>query len=340
MSPRVARPADSLAGTVVHRRSAPEEAGTGPVRPVPRRPRRPLSPAEVVLSETAAPTLDHTPDGDTPDCGHLRLLTASEPPADSLVLPRRDGRTVLFLGCHGGCGSTTLATSVGVSLARSGLQTAILDLDLQFGNVLTALDLQPSFSLTDVLALLDAEDEQAMLARLPRHRDGLFVLSQVGDIDGLVRLSSKRLGAMIPKLRRHFDVLIVDGARDFHENTLAVLDEVAEVLLVLTEDVPAVRGLAARLGVLDRLGFDQTRRRIVLNRHQSSSRVKPRVLVEALGVCAHYLVANDFPVVHRCLDEGRTLFEVARRARVTRDVEKMTADLFGCSRGAGRGRRR
>jgi Flp pilus assembly CpaE family ATPase len=90
-----------------------------------------------------------------------------------------------------------------------------------------------------------------------------------------------------------------------------------------------VRGLAARLGLLDRLGFDSTRRRIVLNRHRSRSRVKPRAIVEAVGVCANYLVANDFPTVHRSLDEGRTLLEVARRARVTRDIEKMTHDLFG-----------
>jgi pilus assembly protein CpaE len=57
---------------------------------------------------------------------------------------RQEGRLVTVFAAKGGCGKTTMATNLAVSLAVDGRRVCLVDLDLAFGDVAIALQLVPS----------------------------------------------------------------------------------------------------------------------------------------------------------------------------------------------------
>ena len=62
------------------------------------------------------------------------------------------GRVIPVASPKGGCGKTTVSTNLAVGLAKlAPQQTVIVDLDLQFGDVATALQLTPNQGLADAL---------------------------------------------------------------------------------------------------------------------------------------------------------------------------------------------
>lgn len=247
---------------------------------------------------------------------------------------RRSRRQLtVLLACHGGVGATTIATSIGALVAQGGRRACIVDLDLQFGGVLSTLNLKGRFPLSEIAAELRAHgrsglDKELLRGRLPRWGDALWVASQVGCVEGLAELEADRLGSLLEQIKRCFDVTLVDGLRDFNDLALAALDVADRVVLVVTQDVPALRGLAARLDILRRLGYEASELHVVLNRYSEKGLVPVEAIVESLGVRPSFLVANDFKTVHRAINDGVPLAVGAAQARVTQSVAALVEGLF------------
>jgi pilus assembly protein CpaE len=261
---------------------------------------------------------------------HLSLLaTRYFDPGERIKQPRpvrerSDARATLFLACTGGVGSTTLVTTMGAALARSGRRTCIVDLDLQFGYVLSALDLTTRCPISDLLAA-----PEIPMDRLPRHSTGVFVLSQVGHIDGLGEITAEPLQRLLEKVKRSFDVVLFDGARDFNDHVIAALDSSDGVVVVATADVPALRGLWMRLRVLRKLGYDPQELRLVLNRYSARRAVDRDWIFETIGIEPSFLIPNDFRSVHAALSNGHSLIDKAAGARVTQEIAAMANALYG-----------
>ena len=79
-----------------------------------------------------------------PEAIDMAMEAAAEGPvAEGESAP--SGQVIAFVGAHGGVGTTTLAVNTAWAIANEqNKQTAIVDLDLKFGSVSLALDVDPS----------------------------------------------------------------------------------------------------------------------------------------------------------------------------------------------------
>jgi pilus assembly protein CpaE len=248
---------------------------------------------------------------------------------------RRSRHSVgLFFSCHGGNGTTTIATHVGALLASRGKRTCLLDLDLQFGDALAALNLRGRCPLSEVAtekSLYDGDrlDPDLFLARLPRHASGLFVLSQVGHVDGLSEVGPDKLPGLLRQIRRCFDVVLIDGIRDFNDVALAALDVTDRIALVTAQDVPSLRGLVMRLEIFKRLGYSLGELNLLVSRFSKRAPIPLDAIAASVQLEPRFVVEDDFKLVHKALSDGHLLTEVAPRAQVTQDLIGIVEDLFG-----------
>ena len=118
------------------------------------------------------------------DVGDLRLVleraaaaaSARSRAAAPAAAGRSRGRVIPVASPKGGCGKTTIATNLAVGLAKlAPQQTVIVDLDLQFGDVATALQLTPELGLADALQVKNL-DAMALKTFLTPHESGLYAL--------------------------------------------------------------------------------------------------------------------------------------------------------------------
>jgi pilus assembly protein CpaE len=83
------------------------------------------------------------------------------------------------------------------------------------------------------------------------------------------------------------------------------------------------------IDLFTRLGYDETKIKLVLNRYQKSSKITPEVISESLKQPVAHLISNDFVAVIDSINRGMLLVDVAPRARLTQDVEALVPLLAG-----------
>lgn len=243
-------------------------------------------------------------------------------------VPLSRGKIIVVFGCRGGAGATMLAVNVASALGRGGKSVAVVDLDLQLGDVFVALDLDAQTSLSGLAREAATLDGAALRRRLVRHDSGIYALSQVGRLDDVDADLHERIPTLLNSLADHFDYVVVDGVRDFGDHALAAMDIADCVAMVVTQDVQAVRRASRVAQLFRRLGYPDRKIHVVLNRHSTKATVDETEIERVLGLPVSATVRNDYPRLRKALDEGSLLHDTARGSGVHRDVEQVAKSLL------------
>jgi pilus assembly protein CpaE len=231
------------------------------------------------------------------------------------------GVAITLFPTRGGVGATSIATNMAGALQRRGERVCLLDFDLHLGDVLSFLDLPGTYSITDVLANMGRLDRDLLDASVMRHPSGVRVLAQSGKVEEADQVRGQDVAQLLTFLRRHFDRVVIDGVRGFDELSLAVLDASQKLLMVLTQDVPAVRNTKRCLDLFRRLGYGDAKVQLVLNRYQKDSKITPEVIADTVGLPVSHTLANDFASAIESINRGLLLYDVAPRSKLTKDIE-------------------
>jgi pilus assembly protein CpaE len=229
----------------------------------------------------------------------------------------------------GGVGGTVLATHLAGALHRRGARVCVADLDLELGDVLTFLDLPGTYTIADVAANARRLDRDLLDASVPRHRSGVAVLSQSARLAEADRIDAEGTARVIRFLRHHYGHVVLDGLRDLGDVSLAALDLADRILLVVTQDVPAVRAAQRRMELLRQLGYEPKRIALVVNRFHKGSPITKEVIEDTVGLPVRAVVGNDYKALSRAINRGVLLWEEAPRSPVARDVEALAALVCG-----------
>ena len=225
----------------------------------------PVEDADMVESLERAASLAQR----APEPAIVEAVAAPEPAADE-PRPNRPGIVYTISSATGGCGKTFYATNLAWFLHKwMGKSVCIVDLDLQFGEVSTALRLRPKYTIFDALQREDA-DESDLQAHIEEymvvHDTGVHVLAAPRDPSEADRITPPDVTRILEAVRNRFDYVLVDTPPALAETVLAAFDLSDLLYVMATLDLPSVRNMSVFLSTLDRLRIDTTNIRLVLNK--------------------------------------------------------------------------
>ena len=170
----------------------------------------------------------------------------------------------------GGCGKTFYATNLAYFLHQyTGKRTCIIDLDLQFGEVSTALRLRPRFTISDALSREDIDDVD-LAAHIDEyvvaHDSGVMVLPAPKDPSDADRIHPADVQRIIEAARQKFDYVIVDTPAALTEIVLAAFDMSNQLYVMATLDLPSVRHMGVFLNTLEKLKIPSDNVKLILNK--------------------------------------------------------------------------
>jgi pilus assembly protein CpaE len=173
----------------------------------------------------------------------------------------------------GGCGKTFYATNLAYFLTHfTKKRVCIVDLDLQFGEVSTALRLRPKYTIFDALQREDT-DEADLQAHIEeycvQHETGVSVLAAPREPSEADRISPPDVTRILEAVRNRFDYVIVDTPPALAETVLVAFDLSDMLYVMCTLDLPSVRNMSVFLGTLERLKVPTDNVRLVLNKAES-----------------------------------------------------------------------
>ena len=181
---------------------------------------------------------------------------------------RAPGKVVTVFSSKGGCGKTFLSTNLAVSLARTGVEVALVDLDLHFGDVAIMLHLFPSHTIYDA-AQNPGLDALSLKSFLTRHDSGIWALVAPTEPTVADTINPGTIGNILKLLRSAFDYVVIDTPPAFSEPVLAAFDESDWLIMLATLDVPSIKNLRLTLQTMELLHFPKGRIRVVVNRADS-----------------------------------------------------------------------
>jgi pilus assembly protein CpaE len=204
------------------------------------------------------------------------------------------GKVVTVFSPKGGSGKTALATNLAATTALSGVETLLVDLDLQFGDSALTLAVSPRGTIADLAASTGAIDIEKLKAFVSQDsQTGLAVLPAPQRPEEADVVGQADISAVLDSARNAYDAVVIDTGPLFDGAMLAALDHTDELLLVCNPEVTSLKNVRIGLETIERLGFDREKVTLVANRIGAAGGFGRKEIEEALEAEVAYELPDD-----------------------------------------------
>ena len=247
---------------------------------------------------------------------------------------------ICVLGPKGGAGKTLVSANLAVSLANAGHKVAVVDLDLQFGDVGLALGLHPDKTIYDLAKSGGSLDTDKMEGYLAQHQSGASVLLAPTRPDHAGVVTTEFLRDVYAVLRVSHDYVIVDTPPGFTPEVIAATDSSSHICMVGVLDALSLKNTKLGLETLDLMGYDEDRITLVLNRADSRVGITPDDVRTVMGRKPDFLVPSDRDIP-RAVNEGVPIVLLKTRSEAARAFRMLAEGYlhYGSSNGSSNGKK-
>jgi pilus assembly protein CpaE len=221
---------------------------------------------------------------------------------------RQRGKTLGFLSAKGGCGATTIACHIAIELQKATSKEVLLaDMDLDTGMVGFLMKAKTPYSILDAVRNVHRLDLSYWKALVSNGHAHLEVITAPPAASVRDAVDPDHFRQVLQFLRTAYDWVVVDLGRSLNPLALAVIEDLDDLYLVSTLDMPALHLSKQVVQVLLDGGYGRNRLHLVMNRFPKRSDILPAELQRVLGVPVFDALPNDYPVLYEAYAEGNLL---------------------------------
>jgi pilus assembly protein CpaE len=238
------------------------------------------------------------------------------------------GRLTVIVSTKGGAGKSVVATNVAVALARlAGDPVALVDADLQFGDVAIMLGLAPTHTIVDVMSVIRRLDAPVLRELLVRHEaSGLLVLPAPIEPAFADQVGAADMVRIVNVLQSFCAHVVVDTSPQLNDLALALLEESDDILLVCPLEVPSIKNAKLALQTLRLLNIPLSKVKLLLNRAPSKARLELREAEQALQMEADATMPSD-GAVPKSVNAGIPVVLSAPRSSAAKTIQSVARML-------------
>ena len=251
--------------------------------------------------------------------GVHRSFQASEEAAGSRVLT--------VFAPKGGVGKTTVAFNLAVAMAQAGRSTALIDGNLQFGDLRSLLKVPP-----DAPSILDLPTDRVKESDLAdvmwRDPSGVDILLAPPRIEQAEMVTVRDVDKILSLLRRVYAVVVIDTPAALTDTTLSFLDACDTIIEIVTFDSTTIHNTLAMADTFRSIGYSPSKVRYLVNRADSSGGMDLNELAKAIGRMPEHFVVSDGRLVIEANNGGVPFVLTEPGAQVSLDIIRVASELL------------
>jgi pilus assembly protein CpaE len=220
---------------------------------------------------------------------------------------RRGGKIIGFLSAKGGCGATTIACHTAIELPHQTKSKVLLaDLDFDSGMIGFLLKSKSPYTIIDAARNTQRLDENYWKALVSNGFAGLEVIT--APVPPVTRvIPPEHLKFVLTFLRTQYDWVVIDLGRSLNVLSASALEDIDQLFLVTTLEVPALHQAKQIVQKLLDSGYPSTKLHLLLNRAPKSYEVTMQELETMLGAPVYTSLPNDYSALNESYSEGKLL---------------------------------
>ncbi|RKD28778.1 response regulator [Thermohalobacter berrensis] len=243
-------------------------------------------------------------------------------------LVKKDPEIISVFSTKGGVGKTTIAVNTALSITRqTGEKVAIIDLDLQFGDVAIILDITPTKTIVDLIEEISDLNGEILNEYMLEYIPGLKILSAPIKPEYAEYINSSHIEKIIEVMKTEYQYIIIDTPTNFDEVTLTALDMSDKVLFVTNMDLVSIKNTKVGLEVMNSLNYSEEKVKLVVNKASQKFGIKYKDLEEAFENDIRAFIPDDKKTIITSINKGYPFMRYRKSNKICRSMKELSKKI-------------
>ena len=229
----------------------------------------------------------------------------------------------------GGIGKTSIAVNTAVEIAdMTKEKVALIDLNLQLGDVSTFLDLNPGFDIAYIVKNLDNMDDTELIQSLSQYKNStLYVVADPINIEKSKEITAEQIDLLIKRLKRVFSYIIIDVSTSIDAKSIKALDISDVILLIAIVNLPAIRNLQRCMNLFEKLGYGREKIKLILNRYMENEEIKTSDIEDVVKQKVYWKIPNNYLTMMSAVNKGEPVSRINPDSNISVNYKDFASKL-------------
>ncbi len=215
------------------------------------------------------------------------------------------GKIITVYSPKGGTGCTTIAVNLGIALNNEATRVVIVDGNLQFGDVAVFVNEQGKNTILDLAPRVDELEPDMVEEILIKHEaSGVRILAAPQRPEMAEKVTADQFVKVLQFLQKMYAYVVVDTASILTDVVLGTIDISDLILMVTTQEIPAIKNSRLFLDLLQTMGVDRERIIFTMNRYDKRIAITPERISENLKQDVAAIIPLDEKIVITAVNRG------------------------------------
>jgi pilus assembly protein CpaE len=244
--------------------------------------------------------------------------------------PRGDqSQVIFFYSGKGGVGKSLIAANLAVSMAKeTKARVALVDLDLQFGDIGVLLNLDHSQGVTDLVENIEHMDPDFIREVMVEGPFGVKVLLSPISPELADLVTVDHIRKIFAEMRKIFDFIVVDSGTHLGEINLEVLDHADRIVVVTSLSIPAIKDTKLALKIFDSLSVSPDRVILLLNKSDAHSEFNKESVEANLRFPITAQIPNDAKLVINSINRGNPFVTTHPESEISQRIRELVGKML------------
>lgn len=241
------------------------------------------------------------------------------------VSMNRDGKVISVFSPKGGVGKTMVAVNLAVSLQREETPVVLVDGNMEFGDVMVFVNQQAKNSIVDLAPRAEELDPEVIEEVTILHSpSGIKILAGPTRPEHAENVNGEQFSKVLQYLCNFYSYVLVDCSSSLTDVTLAAIDISDLIILVTTQEIPAIKDSRMFLDLLKPLNISRDRLLFVMNKHDKRIGIKPEKISENFKQEIKVIIPFEEKVVLPSINRGVPFMMGEKAKSINRSFVSLT----------------